>query len=41
MIKFEPFPELADILLLEQYETFDGYWQIQARRGRVKVEILI
>ena len=33
MIKFEPFPELADIL--EQYETFDGYWHKYKPEGAV------
>ena len=46
MIKFKPFPELADILLREQCETFGGHVlaYTQGRRGRVKVdayEILI
>ena len=35
MIKFEPFPELADILLREQYETFDGYWHKHKPEGAV------
>ena len=35
MIKFEPSPELADILLREQCETFDGYWHKHKPEGAV------
>ena len=35
MIKFEPSPELADILLREQCETFDGYWHKHESEGAV------
>ena len=33
MIKFKPFPELADILLRERCETFGGYWQHTRSKG--------
>ena len=35
MIKFKPFPELADILLREQCETSGGYWHKHKLEGAV------
>ena len=35
MIKFKPFPELANILLREQCETFGGYWHTHKVEGAV------
>ena len=34
-MKFEPFPELTDILLREQCETSGGYWPIHKLEGAV------
>ena len=35
VMKFEPFPELTDILLREQCETSGGYWPIHKLEGAV------